>query len=87
MPDKAAHRIEILFSAKAVAERVDTIAREIAAIGLDNPLVVSILTGSFVFAADLLRAIAEQPLRRRAEGLDMSRGIDDDHRIGHGVEN
>jgi len=72
MPDKAAHRIEVLFSAKAVAERVDTIAREIAAIGLDNPLVVSILTGSFVFAADLLRALNRSGLAPEVDFLTLS---------------
>lgn len=49
--------IDVLFSTEQIAGRVDALAREIA---VDHPadlLVVVILKGSFVFAADLIRAL------------------------------
>lgn len=47
----------MIFSAAAIARRLRGLAREIAAAGLDDLLVVPILKGSFVFAADLIRAL------------------------------
>ena len=46
-----------LFSAGAIARRIDGLAGEIAAAKLDHLLVVAILKGSFIFAADLVRAL------------------------------
>jgi len=39
-----------------------------------------------VAAQNLLRAVAEQPLRSGAEGVDRAARVDDDHRVGHGGE-
>jgi hypoxanthine phosphoribosyltransferase len=50
------HQIEVLFGEEEIAARVDEIAREVAAVKPTRLLVVPILKGSFVFAADLLRA-------------------------------
>ena len=50
------HRIEILFSEAEIAARVAEIAAEVAARRPKNLLVVPVLKGSFIFAADLLRA-------------------------------
>ncbi len=54
----------LLFSEKKIAARVKKLAREIAANPLRPDLAVPILVGAFVFAADLLRALAR-------EGLDL----------------
>jgi hypoxanthine phosphoribosyltransferase len=54
--------VEPLFSAAEIAGRVEELARAIAAAKLDDLLIVAILKGSFVFAADLVRAL-------HAEGL------------------
>lgn len=51
------HRIGILFSAAEIAERVKFIATTIAGRKPSKLLVVPILKGSFVFAADLIRAM------------------------------
>lgn len=59
-PDGA---VKQLFSAAEIAERVEQLARDIAAAKLDNLLVVAILKGSFVFAADLVRALHAQGLK------------------------
>ncbi len=53
----AGHTIRVLYNETEVAERVDGIAAEIAEHNFENLLVVSILKGSFIFAADLLRAL------------------------------
>ena len=53
------HEIEVLFSRQAIAKRVNELAREVTAHEPRNLLVVPVLKGSFVFAADLLRAFYE----------------------------
>jgi hypoxanthine phosphoribosyltransferase len=49
--------IEPLFSAEAIRQRVAALAGEIGAVAAPDLLAVAILKGSFVFAADLLRAL------------------------------
>lgn len=49
--------IKTLFGAEAIAARVDRLAGDIAATKLDDPIVVAVLKGSFIFAADLIRAL------------------------------
>lgn len=49
--------IEVLFTADEIASRIDALATEIAAADPGDLLVVVILKGSFVFAADLIRAL------------------------------
>jgi hypoxanthine phosphoribosyltransferase len=51
------HRIGVLFSEAEIAERIKAIAHDIAAHKPHRLLVVPILKGSFVFAADLIRAM------------------------------
>jgi hypoxanthine phosphoribosyltransferase len=53
----AAETVKPLFSAEEIAARVDVLARDIAACGLHDPLIVAVLKGSFIFAADLIRAL------------------------------
>lgn len=50
-------KIEVLFTADEIASRIDALATEIAADDPGDLLVVVILKGSFVFAADLIRAL------------------------------
>src|SRR5207247_6062078 len=59
----AAHEIEPLFSAERIAERVEELAQEIAASRLKDLIIVAVLKGSFIFAADLIRALHRQGLR------------------------
>ena len=55
----AAYVIDELISAKAVAARVEGLAREISAsfAGTDKLVVIGLLRGSFIFIADLVREI------------------------------
>jgi hypoxanthine phosphoribosyltransferase len=54
--------IKPLFSAEAIAERVDQLARDIAAAKLDELIIVAVLKGGFIFAADLVRALHREGL-------------------------
>src|SRR5260370_23618869 len=56
MPDRPT--VSIRFSAAEIATRVDEMAAELAAKLAADTLVVSVLKGSFVFAADLIRALS-----------------------------
>ena len=49
---------DILFSAEHIQERVRVMARRIAASALVPDVAMPVLVGGFVFAADLLRALA-----------------------------
>lgn len=49
--------IEILFTEEQISKKVEEIATQIANLNLENTLLIPVLKGSFVFAADLLRAL------------------------------
>ncbi len=49
--------IKVLYDEKVLADQVERLAKEVAQDLPENVLVISILKGSFIFAADLLRAI------------------------------
>jgi hypoxanthine phosphoribosyltransferase len=55
--------IKTLFSAEAITARVDRLASDIAATRLEELIVVAVLKGSFIFAADLIRALHRHGLR------------------------
>lgn len=59
----AAQIIRTLFSAEEIAGRVESLAREIAASAPRDVVIVAILKGSFIFAADLIRALHREGLR------------------------
>ena len=67
--------IEILFSAEQIAARVEKLADEIVAdtAGTDGELlVVVILKGSFVFAADLIRALDRAGASAQVDFITLS---------------
>ena len=72
MPRVRGRTIRVLFDAETIAARNREIAGEIAAAGYRNLLVVSILKGSFVFAADLLRALHDAGLSPEVEFMSLS---------------
>ena len=53
----AALDIKPLFSAERISERVEQLAHAIATARLKDPVIVAVLKGSFIFAADLIRAL------------------------------
>ncbi len=68
----AGPRIEPIFEADAISRRLSELAAEIAAHKPENLLVVAILKGSFVFAADLIRALNRAGLAPEVDFLTLS---------------
>jgi len=66
MPVVRGRSIRVLYDEAAIKARNAELAAEIAASGYDNLLVISILKGSFVFAADLIRALHAAASRPRS---------------------
>jgi hypoxanthine phosphoribosyltransferase len=66
------HRIGVLFSEDEIADRIAHLAREIAARKPERLLVVPVLKGSFVFAADLIRAMHHAGLSPEVDFMMLS---------------
>ena len=64
--------VEVIFPAQAIAERLDALAEEIAARNFDRLLVIAVLKGSFVFAADLIRAMYAKGIAPEIDFLTLS---------------
>jgi hypoxanthine phosphoribosyltransferase len=64
--------IEPLFSAEQIAERVDSLAGEIARAEPSEILIVPILRGGFVFAADLVRALHRAGLSAEIDFMGLA---------------
>src|SRR5580700_12269142 len=65
-------QVKVLFDERTIAERTEALAREIAAAKPKDLLVVAILKGSFMFAADLLRALHRVGLEPHVEFFHLS---------------
>ena len=72
MPTVRGRTIRVLFDAETIAARNREMAAEIAAAGYRDLLVVPILKGSFIFAADLLRALHDVGLSPEVEFIQLS---------------
>lgn len=70
--EKSQTSIDVIFSADEIAERIASLAANIAAARLDNLLVVSILKGSFIFAGDLIRALHHVGLSPEVDFLSLA---------------
>ena len=66
------NRVEVVFSPEEIAARIDALAQKIAEKKLDRLLVVAILKGSFVFAADLIRALHRAGLDPEVDFISLS---------------
>jgi hypoxanthine phosphoribosyltransferase len=64
--------LEVIFTPEAISQRLGEIAAEIAGAGLDKLLVVAVLKGSFVFAADLIRALHRVGLAPEVDFMTLS---------------
>jgi len=72
MPVVRGKNIEILFSASAIARRNLELAKDIAGRDYKDLLVISILKGSFIFAADLIRAMHDAGISPEVEFIFIS---------------
>ena len=64
--------IDIIFSAEQISERLGRLAEEIARLKLERLAVVAILKGSFIFAADLIRALHEVGMEPEVDFMTLS---------------
>jgi hypoxanthine phosphoribosyltransferase len=62
----------VVFSAEEIARRVDELAKDIAGQKLEPLLIVSVLNGSFVFAADLVRALHRAGVSPQVDFMSLS---------------
>ena len=72
MPIVRGKHIEVLFPADAIARRNLELAKDIAAVEFHDLLVISILKGSFIFAADLIRCMHDAGLAPEVEFVLIS---------------
>jgi hypoxanthine phosphoribosyltransferase len=61
-----------LFDAETIAARNNALAKEIAATAQGQLLVIAVLKGSFIFAADLIRALHAAGLAPEVEFVSLS---------------
>ena len=64
--------ISVVFDEGAIRQRIEHLASEIAASQPKDLLVVAILKGSYVFAADLLRAMHRHGMTPEVEFIELS---------------
>jgi hypoxanthine phosphoribosyltransferase len=67
-----AERIDVVFSAPEIATQIDKTVKGIAAAGLVRPLVIAVLKGSFVFAADLIRSLHRAGMAPEVDFITLS---------------
>jgi hypoxanthine phosphoribosyltransferase len=68
----ATPRIRVLYDEASIARRIEDLAQSIAASKPENLLVVAVLKGSFMFAADLIRALHRAGLGPQVEFIHLS---------------
>lgn len=68
--------VKVLYDEASIARRVEAMAAEIAASRPKNLLVVAVLKGSFMFAADLIRALHRVGLEPQVEFVHLSSYLD-----------
>lgn len=68
----AAQEVEVIFPPEQIAARLEELASEIAGRGFEGLLVVAVLKGSFVFAADLIRALHRVGLAPEVDFITLS---------------
>ena len=76
-------RVHVLYDEAAIARRIDGLAAEIKASRPKDLLVVAVLKGSFMFAADLLRAMHRQGLEPQVEFIHLSSYLEGTVSSGH----
>lgn len=72
MGHTATEGTEVVFSSERIAARLEELAQEIKAQNLEPLLVVAVLKGSFVFAADLIRALHRAGMQPEVDFITLS---------------
>lgn len=77
------HQVRVLFSETEIAQRVETMAEALSKAEFHNLLVVAVLKGSFMFAADLLRAMHRRGMKPQVEFVHLSSYLEGTVSQGH----
>jgi hypoxanthine phosphoribosyltransferase len=80
---EAGHVVRELFSEAEIASRVEDMAEQIRSAQFRNLLVVAVLKGSFMFAADLLRAMHRKGMQPQVEFVHLSSYLEGTVSQGH----
>lgn len=64
--------IEVIYSADEISQRLDQLAVEISKLDLKRLAVIAVLKGSFIFAADLIRALHKVGLEPEVDFMTLS---------------
>ena len=72
MPIIRGKEIDVLFSAEQIDEQNLRMASEIAADDYEDLIVIAVLKGSFIFAADLIRAMHEVSIEPEVEFISLA---------------
>ena len=75
--------VKVLFNEEEIAARVEALAEAIKAAKPRNLLVIAVLKGSFMFAADLLRALHRKDLQPQVEFVHLSSYLEGTVSQGH----
>ena len=78
----APQRVRPLYTAEEIAVRVDELAAAIAAAKLERLLIIAVLKGSFIFAADLIRALQRQGLSPEIDFIFLASYGTGTHSVG-----
>ena len=65
------HEVRVLYSETEIAQRVEAMAEALSKAEFRNLLVVAVLKGSFMFAADLLRAMHRRGMKPQVEFVTL----------------
>ncbi|RFB79265.1 hypoxanthine phosphoribosyltransferase [Methylovirgula sp. 4M-Z18] len=65
-------RVRVLYDEQSIAKRTQELAKDIAVQEPTDLLVVAVLRGSFMFAADLIRALHREKLEPQVEFMHLS---------------
>ena len=72
MAEPDGNTIEVIFSPETIANRINKLALEIRNAEFENLLVVAVLKGSFIFAADLLRSLHHVDMAPEVDFITLS---------------
>ena len=75
--------VRVLFSEAEIALRVEAMAEALSKAEFRNLLVVAVLKGSFMFAADLLRAMHRRGMKPQVEFVHLSSYLEGTVSQGH----
>ncbi|MCH9808304.1 MAG: hypoxanthine phosphoribosyltransferase [Alphaproteobacteria bacterium] len=64
--------IEVVYSAEEIGDRLNELACEISALELERLAVIAVLKGSFIFAADLIRALHSVGVNPEVDFMTLS---------------